>query len=296
MVEKKSISERAFDTANHIMLLALGFLCFYPMLYVFLASISDPRNLIRHEGVLYKPLGFSLAGYEIAFKNPNIITGYRNTILYVLLGTALNIFLTCLGAYVLSRRDLMFKKVLTIMVVFTMYFSGGLIPNFLVVKGLGMYNSPLAIIIPSAIGTYNMIVMMSAFKAIPVELEESAKIDGANDFIILFRIILPVAKATVAVIILFYAVARWNSWFSSMIYLRDRKFFPLQLLLREILIANSAAGNVSGTANIEADGKPLVDIVLRYSTIVISTVPILFTYPFCQKYFVKGVTVGSVKG
>ena len=295
-MNKKTIGEYIFDSFNHVALVALGLICLYPMLYVIFASVSDPVYLIRHEGILLKPLGFTFAGYDIVFQNPNIITGYRNTIIYVVAGTLLNIFMTSLGAYVLSRKQLMLKKTMTIMIIFTMYFSGGLIPHFLLVKGLGMYNSPLAVIIPQAITTYNLIVLTTAFKAIPGELEESAKIDGANDFTILFRIILPAAKASVAVIVLFYAVARWNAWFAAMIFMKDRELYPLQLLLREILIANSAAGNMSGMADIAEEGKPMIDLIIKYSTIVIATVPILFIYPFCQKYFVKGVMVGSVKG
>lgn len=296
MVYKKTLGEWVFDTINYIVLSILGFACIYPMMYVIFASFSEPAQLIKHTGGLYKSLGFSLIGYEIVFKNPNIISGYINTIFYVVFGTALNILLTSMGAYVLSRKNLMIKRFLMIMVVVTMYFGGGIIPLFLLVKDLGMYDSRLALIIPSAIGTWNLIVMRTAFQAIPDSLEESARIDGANDFIILFRIILPVAKATIAVMVLFYAVGHWNSWFHAMIFLRDRKLYPLQLLLREILISNSASGNLLEGAVIEDSEKALVDVVIKYSTIVVATLPILFMYPFCQKYFMKGVMVGSVKG
>ncbi|MDF2962985.1 MAG: binding-protein-dependent transport system inner rane component [Paenibacillus sp.] len=296
MLLKKSFAEKTFDTFNHFFLIFLGLICLYPMLHVLFASFSDPAELAKHTGVLFMSQGFSVVGYGIVFNNPNIISGYMNTIFYVVVGTFFNILMTALGAYVLSRKNLMLKKPLMLMIVFTMYFGGGLIPEFLLVKGLGLYDSRLALIIPTIIATWNLIVMTTAFRAIPDSLEESAKIDGANDFIILFRIILPVTKATIAVMILFYAVGHWNSWFSAMIYLRDRGLYPLQLLLREILIANSAGGNLLEGAAVSEDDKALVYLVIKYCTIIVATVPILFIYPFCQKYFMKGVMLGSVKG
>lgn len=187
----------------------------------------------------------------------------------------------------------MLRKLFTVTVVFTMYFNGGLIPSFLVVKGVGLYDSRLAIILPTLIGTWNMIVMRTSFKSIPESLVESAKLDGANDFIILFRIILPCAKATVAVILLYYAVGYWNNWINAMIYLKDKKKYPLQLFLREILIANTANGATA--EGFEESDLLYLENVIRYSTIIISTMPILCIYPFCQKYFLKGVMMGSVK-
>ena len=206
--------------------------------------------------------------------------------------------MTSLGAYVLSRQNLMCKKVLTVAIVFTMYFGGGLIPSFLLVRALGMYNTRWALIIPGAIATWNLIVMKTSFQQIPASLEESAKIDGANDFIVLFKIVMPVAKATVAVMILFYAVGHWNSWFNAMIYLRKRELWPLQLLLREILIANSVgSGNVITAEQVLQDSGAvfLLDELIKYATIIIATVPILFAYPFAQRYFMKGVMMGSLK-
>ncbi|MCS7462829.1 carbohydrate ABC transporter permease [Paenibacillus doosanensis] len=296
MIFKKTIGETIFDSFNHILLVLFGLVSLYPLLYVLFASFSEPAELAKHTGILLKPLGFSVVGYEIVFNNPNIIIGYMNTIIYVVVGTCLNVLLTAIGAYVLSRKNLMLKKPMMIMIVFTMYFGGGLIPHFLLVKNLGMYDSRLALIIPGIIATWNLIVMRTAFNAIPDSLEESAKIDGANDFVILFRIILPVTKATLAVMVLFYAVGHWNSWFNAMIYLRDRGLFPLQLLLREILIANSAGGNLLEGASVSDDDQALVYLVIKYCTIIVATVPILFIYPFCQKYFMKGVMLGSLKG
>jgi putative aldouronate transport system permease protein len=296
MLAKRTFGSQLFDTLNSLLLIIIALTCLYPMLYVLFASFSDPALLSSHTGALFKPLGFSTVGYKIVFQNPNIRIGYLNTFIYVVAGTILNIAATAVGAYVLSRKNLMFQKPLMIMIVITMYFSGGLIPEFLLIKNLGLYNTRLALIIPTMIATWNLIVMTTSFRNVPDSLEESAKIDGANDIVILFRIILPVTKATIAVMILFFAVAQWNSWFNAMIYLRDRDLFPLQLLLREILIANSVGGNVLEGATISDDDKALVYVVIQYCTIIVATVPILFIYPFCQKYFMKGVMLGSIKG
>jgi len=187
---------------------------------------------------LLKPLGFSLEAYKLVFENPMILTGYRNTLFYVTVGTSINLLMTSLSAYVLSRKNVMFKNAM-MMVVFTMFFSGGLIPFYLTVRELGLSDSMWAVILPTAMSTYNMIVMRTAFTAIPDSLEESARIDGANDFTILFRIILPLSLPVVAVMILFYAVGHWNAWFNAMIFLRTRDKYPLQIVLREILIASS---------------------------------------------------------
>ncbi|MGN0970316.1 MAG: carbohydrate ABC transporter permease [Aristaeellaceae bacterium] len=293
MVERKTLGSRLFDGINGLLLVLLTLIFLYPMWYVVMGSISDPFSLFVNNGILIFPKGFSLKGYEQVFKNQNILIGYKNTLLYLVTGTTANVLITALGAYVLSRPDLMLRKAFTMMVVFTMYFSGGLIPTFLVVKNLGLYDSRLAIILPTLINTWNMIVMRTSFKAVPNSLVESAKLDGANDFIILFRIVLPCAKATLAVMILYYAVGYWNSWFNAMIYLNDKKKYPLQLFLREILLANTANG-ATASGYEESDMLYLEDVI-RYATIVISTAPILCIYPFCQKYFMKGVMLGSVK-
>jgi putative aldouronate transport system permease protein len=296
MVEHKNIPEIIFDFFNYTFLVVLSILFVYPMIHVLMASFSDPLKLLAHIGPLFKPTGFSLEGYKVVLKNPNILMGYKNTLIYVIGGTVVNIFFTSMGAYVLSRRTLMCKKILTLAIVFTMYFSGGLIPNFLLVRAIKLYNTRWALIIPGAIATWNLIVMKTSFQQVPASLEESAKIDGANDFTVLFRIIMPVAKATVAVMVLFYSVGHWNAWFNAMIYLRNREYYPLQLLLREILLSNSSGGgNVIETALEDSGGVFLLDELIKYCTIVIATVPILFVYPFAQKYFMKGVMMGSLK-
>lgn len=293
MIEQKTLGSRAFTLVNTLLLVLLSLFFLYPMWYVLVGSISDPFSLFVSNDLLLLPKGFSLKGYEQVFKNPNILIGYKNTLWYLSVGTVCNVLATSLGAYVLSRPNLMLKKFFSLSVVFTMYFGGGLIPTFLTVKMLGLYNSWLALILPGLIGTWNMIVMRTSFKALPASIEESARIDGANDFVILFRIILPCAKATLAVIVLYYAVSYWNNWFNAMIYLKDKSKYPLQLFLREILLANTANGATAEGFE-ESDMLYLEDVV-RYATIIISTLPILCAYPFCQKYFLKGVMMGSVK-
>ncbi len=290
-MKKKGLTEdHIFAGAAYLLTGIMAVACLYPMWHVVMASFSDPIELMRHSGVILKPLGHSLEGYRVVLQNPNIPKSYFNTIFYVLAGTSINMLLTTMGAYALSRKGFLFRRTLTLLIVFTMYFNAGLVPNFLLVKGLGMYNSILALMLPGAISTWNLIVMKTAFQSIPVSLEESARLDGANDFTILFRIFLPLSKATVAVMILFYAVGHWSSWFHAMLYLRDRAKFPLQLIMREILISNSANGNASADSDVM-----FLQEVVKYATIVVSTVPILFIYPFAQKYFMAGVMIGSVK-
>ena len=289
MIENRSPGDRIFIGTVYIITGLMALMCLYPMLHVLFASISDPIRLMQHTGVILKPLGFSLEGYKIVLKNPNIPVSYLNTIIYVAVGTSINILMTTLGAYALSRKGYMFKKTITLLIVFTMYFNGGLIPNFLLVKALGMYNTIWALVVPGAISTWNLIVMKTCFQAIPVSLEESARLDGANDFVILLKVFLPLSKATMAVMLLFYAVTQWSSWFNAMIYLSDRKKFPLQLIMREILIANSTSGNT-----MDPDVMFLEEVV-KYATIIVSTVPVLCIYPFVQKYFMTGVMMGSVK-
>ena len=290
MGKNKSYGDKLFITIVYVQMGLISLVCLYPMWHVIMASFSDPIELMRHTGVILKPLGYSVEGYRVVLQNPNIPRSYMNTIFYVVLGTSVNMILTTFGAYALSRKGYMGKRILTLLIVFTMYFNAGLVPNFLLVKNMGMYNTVWALVLPGAVSTWNLIVMKTSFQSVPVSLEESARLDGANDFVILFRIFLPLSKATVAVMILFYAVTHWSAWFNAMIYLSDRAKFPLQLIMREILIANSTGGN----SMTDTDAMFLEEVV-KYATIVVSTVPILFIYPFAQKYFMSGVMMGSVK-
>ncbi|MFD0679005.1 MULTISPECIES: carbohydrate ABC transporter permease [unclassified Paenibacillus] len=293
MVVKKTVGDYIFDSVNLIILAALAVITAYPFVYVIFASLSSADELTAHSGLLLKPLGLSLNAYKAVLKNPIIYSGYMNTLFIVVVGTAYNIIMTSMGAFVLSRKDFFWRKPITIMIVFTMFFGGGLIPNFLLVKELGLMDSLWALIIPGAIGTWNLIIMRTAFQGIPDSLVESAHIDGAHDFIILFKIILPLALPTIAVMVLYYGVGHWNAWFGAMIYLRNRELWPLQLALREILISNSTDEMMSGTV---AQDRAAIGETIKYATIMVATLPILAAYPFLQKYFVKGVMVGALKG
>jgi len=291
---KRSLSEAIFDYGNVLFMIGLIVATLYPMLYIVFASLSDATQLAQHRGLLAGPLGFSTAAYTAVFENPNILTGYRNTIFYVVSGTLISMVLTTLGAFVLSRRGVLWKEPIMFLIVFTMFFSGGLIPTFLLVgRSLGWINSPLALIIPGAIQTYNLIIMRTAFQEVPYELNEAARIDGANDFQILWRVYLPLVKPVLAVMVLFYSVANWNSFFPALIYLRNRDLYPLQLILREILIQNSTE---SMTTSAATGDMQMISETIKYATIVVATVPILIVYPFLQRYFVKGVLIGSIKG
>jgi putative aldouronate transport system permease protein len=267
----------------------------YPFWHVAMSSISNPSALIIHSGPVFFPIGgFEAGNYGLVFKNPMIPLGYSNTIKYLVIGTTLNLIMTMFCAYALSRKHLMLRNHLMYLIIFTMYFSGGMIPSFLLVKSLGIYDTLWALVLPGSISTYNMIIMRSAFAGVPDSMEESAKLDGANDMIILFRIIIPLCMPTIAVMILFYGVGHWNSWFSAMIYLKTRAKFPLQLVLREILLANTASGETM-VDTAAGDKIPLAETV-KYATIMVATVPILAVYPFLQKYFIKGIMIGAIKG
>ena len=289
---KRSFGDVCFDTINTVILLFVVIVTIYPFLYVLFASFSDPSRFASHSGLLLRPLGFETRAYKAVFENQNILTGYKNTLFYVVAGTTVSMLITTLSAYVLSRRGYKLKGFLNFLAVFTMFFSGGLIPFYLQVNSLGLADTRWALILPSAMTTYNMVVMRTAFSNVPVSLEESARIDGAQDFTILFRIIMPLSLPTVAIMVLFYGVSKWNAWFYAMVFLRDRQLYPLQLILREILVLSSTSDMVTDMyAN-----KDLLSETIKYATIIVATVPILMVYPFIQKYFVKGIMIGAVKG
>ena len=290
---RKTRGEIIFGYCNGVFLALLCFTMVYPLIYVIAASFSDPILFITHRGPLFKSLGFTLDAYKNVLSNRNIASGYRVTLFVVPVGTVINMFLTLLGAYFLSRRGSLWVRPVMMLITFSMFFSGGMIPLYLVVRQVGLYNSIWALIIPSAITTYNMIIMRTSLMGVPVDLEDSARMDGAKDFTILFKILVPVVMPTIAVLILFYGVGHWNSWFSAMLYIRQRSLYPLQLILREILIQNSADSMLTEVA---VDRRQFVIIIVKYAVIVVSTLPILCLYPFLQRYFVKGVMVGSLKG
>jgi putative aldouronate transport system permease protein len=276
---------------NYPFLIILSFICLYPMLYVVFASFSVPSQYMAHSGPLWRSLGFSTSSFVHVFQNPNVLRGYGNTLWILAVGIPLNMLLTILGAYFLSRKGVMLFKPVMIMIIFTMYFSGGLIPTFLLVRNLGLYDSRWAVILPGAVSTFNMIVLRTAMYAVPDSMEESAKIDGASHTRILFQIIVPLVKPTLAVLVLFYGVGHWNSWFSAMIYLRARSLYPLQLILREILVMNDVSGIDAGAGDVES-----IAATIQYALIIVATVPILALYPFLQRFFTKGIMIGALKG
>lgn len=290
---KHSKAENAFNVFNILLMALLIIVTLYPLLYVLFASLSDASKLMQHSGLLFKPLGFNLASYKLVIKNPLIISGYANTLFIVIVGVVISMLLTVLGAYTLSRKNLYWGKLISMIVIIPMFFSGGMIPFYLLIKNLGMINSLWSVIIPTALSTYNMMIMRTAFAGIPTALEEAAEIDGANPIIILFKILLPLTIPTIAVLTLYYAVANWNSWFNAMLFLPKKENWPLQLVLRDLLIQNQTDDMLSGVGAAE---KFSVSETIKYATIIVSTVPILCLYPFLQKYFLKGVMVGSVKG
>jgi putative aldouronate transport system permease protein len=290
---KESAGRKVFLTVNAILLGLVGFACLAPMLHVLSCSISDPSTLARVQGFHLWPIApFSFEGYKTVLSYQNIAVGYANTLFYVALGVLLNLTLTTVAAYVLAQKRFMPANKIMLFMAFTMLFNGGLIPNYLLIVKMGLIDSRLAVLLPSAFNVFNLVIMRTSFREIPDALEESARLDGANDLQILWHIIIPVSKATIAVITLFVAVALWNSWFTASIYLTDRAKWPLQLFLREILINNSQRSLDTGVKASALAQQTLV----KYCIIIVATLPILCIYPFLQKYFVKGIMIGSIKG
>ncbi|MBR0408140.1 MAG: carbohydrate ABC transporter permease [Clostridia bacterium] len=285
---KKSIQiptgERIFYIADDALMILLCVLVLIPLIHVVAGSFSDGMSYMTHSGLLLWPLNPTLDAYRSVIHNQNIWTGYGNTLFIVIVGTTLDMLASLIAAYVLSRKDYMLKKFFNLMVVFSMYFSGGMIPFFLVVKEMGLYKSIWALIIPNLINVFNLVIVRTAMTGVPDSLEESAQLDGAEHFTILFRIITPLILPSVAVVALYYAVAHWNSWFNALLFIKDRKQYPLQLILREILILS------------DTDEDFTMSETIQFATIVVATLPILCVYPFIQRYFVKGIMVGAVKG
>jgi len=270
----------------------LAFLTIYPFYYIIVASVSNPEKLLYYNGILLKPLGFTWGAYKLVFENPMISVGYKNTLLYVGFGTLINMAMTTIGAYALSRKGVFWAKPIMMIIIFTMYFSGAMIPSYLLITKFGWINTIWAMIIPGAVWSWNLIIMRTNFKNVPESFEDSARIDGASDFTILIRIFIPLSLPIMAVITMYYAVGNWNSWFSAAIYLLDRRKHPLQLVLREILIINNADQMM---INVKKGERSMLAETLKYSTIMVSTLPILLIYPFLQKYFIKGVMIGGIK-
>lgn len=290
---KKSRSEITFSVFNSLFMIMLILVTLYPLYYVLCASLSDNSLLSANPGFLIKPLGFNVGAYKLAFQHPLLFSGYKNILLILLMALPINIVMTLFCGYFMAAKDVMFKKYIIAFFMFTMFFSGGLIPSFLNQKSLGLYDNLWALIIPTALSLYNAIIMKTAIEGIPDALMESAYIDGANDIIILFRIITPLVMPTLAVMLLYYGVGHWNSWFSATIYIKNVNLLPLQVILRSLLIENS---DILNSSEVSGDSINRYAESIKYSSIIISTVPVLCVYPFLQKYFVKGAMIGAVKG
>lgn len=292
-IDLNSPGEKVFDVLNVLFMIAMLIVTVYPLYYVVMCSVSDPKLLLGHEGPLLTWLGdFTLGGYKRTLDNPNIVGGFINTLINLGIGTVLNMVLTIFAAFVLTRRHFYVRNVMMKLMTVTMFFNGGLIPLFLIVRSTGIYDTRWANFVPYLISTYNVIIMRSFFASLPESLEEAARIDGANDWQVLCHVILPLSKPVLAVIALYYGVGHWNSWYPSMIFIRDSDLHTLQYVLRGILISNDTSAGAEGSV---AEISMVAELV-KYCTIVVSTVPIMLVYPFLTKYFEKGVMIGAIKG
>jgi len=298
-ITRKPINNVIRDSAgDRIFLLVVTVITFivlcivlYPLVFVFSASLSSGAAVMAGRVVLW-PVDFSLEGYRLVFEDANIMRGFRNTVVYTTLGTSINIVMTTLIAFPLSRKQLPARRAIMFFVTFTMLFSGGMIPTFLVVERLGMVDTIWAMVIPSAISTFNLIIMRTYFEeSIPEELYESASMDGCSNFRFLLAIAIPLSKAVIAVLVLFYAVGHWNQFFHALLYLRSNDLINLQLVLRNILMANQIAAGGDGFGEVAR-----LNLSVRYAVIIFSIVPVFILYPFIQKYFTKGVMIGAIKG
>lgn len=295
MKKKKWNDDRIFTWVNNSLLFIVLIVLLYPLIYIFSSSFSSTDAVIAGK-VRLLPVDFSLEGYEAVFKSKSIWTGYANTIKYTVIGTIINIVVTFAAAYPLSRADLKGRNFFMMLFTFTMIFNGGIVPTYLVVSGLGLVDTLGAMVLPSAMSVYFMIIAKTFFQnTIPIELQEAAEIEGCNTPQLIWYVILPLSKAIIAVLVLFYAIQHWNAYFDAMLYLTSEDNYPLQLVLRDILLRSEQ--NASMLSDVVAlEQSEGLKQLLKYSLIVVSSVPVLCIYPFVQKYFVKGVMIGSVKG
>lgn len=296
MIEKRSFGRLLFNVVNYGLMALFAAVCIAPLWHVAMASLSDPRVLVATSGVLWKPVGdITLKGYALVFRNGNIMNGYLNTLLYVSWNAVVGTLSTLVAGFLVSRKDFRLQKPLMLFILFTMMFSGGLIPTYQVQRALGLINNKWALMIPGLMNAFYIVMIKSAFDQLSPSYEESAKLDGAAPLTILFRILVPLIKPSLAVVIMFSVVMQWNSWYPASIYLpMARGDWPLQLFMREVLMQNNTAKIISG-----ADAAAKADLtanLVKYCVSIVGTLPILCAYPFAQKYFVKGITLGGVKG
>lgn len=294
MFKYKSKGEKAFDIILILISIIIIFIIAYPLFFVVIASFSKPEAVLGGK-LSFWPIGFNLESYKMILQEEKIWSGYKNTIIYTMLGTSINVVITTLAAYPLSRKEMPYRRVLTFIITFTMLFSGGMIPVYMVVRGLGMTDTVWAMVIPNAISTYNMLVMRNYFQTnIPEELHEAAAIDGCGHLQSLIKVVLPLSTPIIAVIVLFYLVGHWNAFFNAIIYLRDQTLYPLQIILRDLILQNSleaVGGDTFGMYEKVMRGE-----TMKYAVIIVASVPVLMVYSFVQKYFVKGIMVGAIKG
>ena len=296
---KKSIKTSKQDTLFYAVIYAVILLILiillWPLIFIVSSSLSS-KEAVMAGRVFLLPVNFSLEGYKAVFQTNEVLIGFRNTVLYTLFGTMLNVALTLIAAYPLSRKDLPYRRMWSFIFTFTMIFSGGMIPTYIVVNKLGLMNSPLAMILPTAMSVYNLMIARTFMEnSIPGELLEATRVDGCDDIGYFWKILLPLSKPVIAVITLYYAVAHWNSYFNAFLYITDSKLYPLQLVLRNILLANQIDTAMTTDFDTMTSKQGLAD-VLKYSLIVVSTLPVMIMYPFVQKHFTKGVMIGAVKG
>lgn len=289
---KMTKGERIFSVFNYIILSIILLLTLYPCLYVAFMSISDPSEMVGQSGLMWRPVGINFQNYMSVFENKNIWIGYRNTIMYAVVGTSLSVVLTIVAAFCLSRKNVPGTGFMLLAITISMYFSGGMIPNYILVRNLGLLDTFWAMILPGAISTYNFIITLTYFKNLPESLSEAAEIDGANEYTILFKILVPLAKPIIAVIALYYLVSMWNNYMGGLLYINTPEKYPLQLVIREILFQNAMRDEVAS----QVDTADLMAENIKYATMVVTTIPVLCIYPFLQRFFVKGIMIGAVKG
>nr|WP_315084625.1 carbohydrate ABC transporter permease [uncultured Lachnoanaerobaculum sp.] len=292
MKKKNSNSFSIFNLFNICILSILALLCIYPIWYVLAASLSNGNRIMQHSGLLLLPIKPNIAAYIAVFKNKMILSGYLNTIKILIISLILQITMTSIGAYFFSRERVLFKKPLMFIITLTMFISGGMIPFYQNLRSLHLMNSHWGLILPFMISTYNMIILKTSFESIPKSLSEAARIDGAGHIRILFSIVLPLSKPVLAVMLLYYGVGVWNGWFWASTILTDRSMYPLQVILREILLSNDTSVMTQGVSSGDLEA---VGATIRYATVIVATLPILCAYPFLQKYFTKGIMIGAVK-
>lgn len=294
---KRKFIDYVFDITNVVLMAFLVIVTLYPFLHVISYSFSDSARILNHKGLMLYPIGFNLKAYKFAVAHPLLGPSYLNTIFYSLSGTLLGLSIMSLGAYAFTKPRFPAKGFFVILIIFTMFFSGGLIPTYLNIRNLGLIDKRIVMFLPFCVGTRYLMMMRTSFQQLPISLSESAYLDGANDFTILFKIILPLSKAILAVISLYSIVGFWNSWFPALIYLKDRNKYPLQMILREILIIGSKAELETAISDqtISTERAAIQDVI-KYAIMVLTTGPIIVAYPFLQKYFIKGVMIGSLKG